>query len=277
MGVLLGGLSSLFYGVADFLGGEASRRIPAPAVVFGAGLVSAPLITGVALLLGGEASSTDLLLGGIAGSLGAIGLVLLFMGLAKGHAAAVAPASAVFGAILPIVAAVAMFGERPSALAWVGMTLAIPSIVLCSWTAEPGDVPFGGLGYGLVAGIGFGAYTTIISRTSEASNLLPLAPARFAMIAVVVVVGLAGYWKFADLRDAPKALVVGNGVLDVAANVTLLLALRAGSLALVSVAASLFPAVTVMLARVVNHEHLRGRQILGLVLTLVALGAIAAG
>jgi drug/metabolite transporter (DMT)-like permease len=276
VGVILGGISSLFYGVADFLGGEASRRVPAPAVVFGAGLVSAPLIALTASLVGGDAASSDLVLGAIAGTLGALGLTLLFMGLAKGHAAAVAPASAVFGAVLPVVVAV-LTGERPSALAWAGVALALPAIVLCSWVADPGDVALGGLGYGLVAGLGFGGYTAIISRTSEPSNLLPLIPARLAMILVVLVIALFGVWRLTDVRRAPRGMVVANGVLDVAANVTLLLALRAGSLALVGVAASLYPAVTVILARLVNHEHLRGRQVVGLTLTLLALAAIAAG
>jgi drug/metabolite transporter (DMT)-like permease len=138
-------------------------------------------------------------------------------------------------------------------------------------------VPLGGLGYGLVAGLGFGGYTAIISQTSGSSNLLPLVPARLAMILVVLVIGLFGVWKLTDLGRAPRGMVAANGVLDVAANVTLLIALRSGSLALVGVAASMYPAVTVVLARLVNHEHLRGRQVLGLVLTLLALAAIAAG
>jgi drug/metabolite transporter (DMT)-like permease len=269
-------LSSLFYGVADFIGGEAARRIPAQAVVLGAGLVSLPLIALAALLVGGDAQGSDLVLGAIAGALGSIGLTLLFMGLSRGHAAAVAPASAVFGAILPVVAAVAL-GERPTPLAWAGIALAIPSIVLCSWAAAPGDVPLGGLWYGLLAGLGFGGYTTVISRSSESSNLLPLIPARLALIFVVLFLALIGAWRLGEIRQAPKGMVAVNGILDVSANVTLLLALRTGSLALVAVAASVFPAVTVILARLVNREHLRGRQILGLVLTVVALAAIAVG
>ncbi|MCI0542905.1 MAG: EamA family transporter [Actinobacteria bacterium] len=276
MGVFFGGLSSLFYGVADFVGGEASRRAPAQAVVLRAGFVSAPAITVVALVLGGEAAVRDLVLAVAAGTLGAFGLVLLFTGLAKGHAAAVAPASAVFGAVLPVAAAV-ILGERPSTLAWAGVILAIPSIVLCSWAAEPGDVAFGGLGYGLLAGLGFGGYTTVISRTSEASNLLPLVPARFALVLVVLLMAAAGLWRLGAVRLAPAGMSSVNGILDVGANVTLLLALRFGSLALVGVAASLYPGVTVILARLINREHLRARQVVGLALTLVALGAIAAG
>ena len=69
----------------------------------------------------------------------------------------------------------------------------------------------------------------------------------------------------------------GNGLLDVSGNVALLLALRAGSLARVSMAASFYPAVTVLLARLINSEHLARRQLAGVGLALVALGAIAAG
>jgi uncharacterized membrane protein len=276
MGVFLGGLSSLLYGVADFLGGEAARRAPAPAVVLGAGMVSFPLITVAALGFGGDGTASDFAMGGLAGAVGAFGLTLLFMGLARGHAAAVAPASAVFGAILPVVVAVVL-GERPTPLAWVGVALAVPSIVLCSWVADAGDVPLGGLGYGLAAGLGFGTYTILISRTAEASNLLPLIPARFATMLVVLSVGLAGVWRLSAIAIAPKRLVAANGVLDVAGNVTLLLGLRSGSLALVAVAASVFPAVTVVLARMVNHEHLRARQVAGLVMTLAALALIALG
>jgi uncharacterized membrane protein len=75
----------------------------------------------------------------------------------------------------------------------------------------------------------------------------------------------------------PAPIVVGNALLDVAGNVTLLLALRAGSLALAAVAASFYPAVTVIMARLVNAEHLQRRQLIGLGLTLIAMTAIAAG
>jgi hypothetical protein len=70
---------------------------------------------------------------------------------------------------------------------------------------------------------------------------------------------------------------VGNAILDVSGNVALLLAVRAGSLALAAVAASFYQAVTVMMARVVNSEHLLRRQVLGLALTLLAMTAIALG
>ena len=177
MGVLFGGLSALFYGVADFLGGEGAKRAPAAAVVLWAGVFSAPVIILIALTYGGTASVADYLTGAAAGAAGTVGLVFLFAGLGRGRAAAVAPASAVLTAVIPVAAAVVM-GESPSSLAWLGVVIAIPAIMLCSWVADPGEVPFGGLRYGLIAGLGFGSYNVIINLTSDESKLLPLITAR---------------------------------------------------------------------------------------------------
>ncbi len=276
MGVMLGGLSSLLYGVADFIGGEASRRSPAAAIVLASGMVAFPFITVAALVVGGEAGWGDWVLGALAGTCGALGLVTLFAGLARGIVAAVAPAAAAFGGVIPVMVAV-FLGERPSVVAWVGVALAVPSILLCSWVAERGDVPMAGLWYGLAAGIGFGAYTVLISRTAEASGLLPLVPARAATMGMMLALAFGGVWEMRRLAGVPTTLVGVNGLFDVGGNVALLLGLRSGSLALVSISASLYPAVTVAMARLVRKEHLRFRQVAGLVLTLVALALIALG
>ncbi len=276
MGVLLGGLASLFYGAGDFLGGEGAKRAPAASIVLWAGVLSFPLVTGLALLTGGVANPTDLWLGAGAGAVGAVGLVVLFAGLGRAHAAAVAPAAAAVGAIIPVLFGV-FAGERPSVLAWLGIAIAIPAVILSAWVADPGETPFGGTPYGVLAGIGFGGYAVIIDRTSEASALLPLVPARAATMAVVAIIGAAGIWRVTGWSRVPRLIVFSNGVLDVAGNAALLLALRAGSLALVGVTSSFYPAVTVLLSRIVNREHVRARQAFGVLLTLAALGAIALG
>jgi drug/metabolite transporter (DMT)-like permease len=276
MGVLLGALSALLYGLGDFVGGEASKRAPAPAVVLWAAVASFPLILVAALLMGGAATTADWVFGGAAGVLGAVGLVLLFAGLARGHAAAVAPSAAAVMAVFPVTVAL-ILGERPSALAWSGILLAVPAILLCSWVADSGTIPLGGLGYGLAAGVGFGAYVVLISRTGDASNLLPLIPARAATMVVVLLLAFAGVWGVGQAAALPVGLVVSNGLLDVAGNVTFLLGLRAGPLALVAVVAAMSPAVTVVLAAMVNREHLRKRQTTGLLLALLALTFITVG
>ncbi len=276
MGVFLGAVSSLLYGVGDFLGGEGAKRVSAATVVFWAGVVSLPLISVVAVVIGGDIETQDIWLAATAGASGGLGLVILFAGLGKGQAAAVAPAAAVMSGVIPLVVAV-VGGEALSALDWGGVALAVPAIVLCSWVADPGDVPLGGVWYGLLAGVGFGGYTIFINLTSEGSGLLPLVPARTATMVVVGMLAAARIWSVSSWRSSPRWIIVGNGLLDVSGNVALLLALRAGSLARVSIAASFYPAVTVLMARIINSEHLAARQIVGLVLTLVALAAIAAG
>ncbi len=276
MGVFLGAVSSLLYGVGDFLGGEGAKRVSAATVVLWAGVVSLPLITVAAWIVGGEAEVSDIWWGAAAGASGALGLVTLFAGLGKGQAAAVAPAAAVLSGVFPLLVAVTG-GESLSALDWVGVSVAVPAIVLCSWVADPGEVPLGGVWYGLVAGIGFGGYTIFINFTSEGSGLIPLVPARTATMLVVAALAGVRVWSVSSWRDSPRRIILGNGLLDVSGNVALLLALRAGTLARVSIAASLYPAVTVLMARLVNSEHLAARQVAGLGLTLLALAAIAAG
>lgn len=276
MEVLFGGISSALYGGADFLGGEGARRAPAASIVFWAGVISFPLILVVALLVGGQAGPADYLLGAAAGASGGIGLVFLFAGLGRGQAAAVAPVAAALAAVLPVAVAV-IDGERPTTLSWVGVAVAVPAIVLCSWMADPGETLGGSLRYGVAAGLGFGGFTALIRFTSSESNLLPLVTSRASTMLIVSIIAGVGIWRLVGFGSVPRSIVVGNALLDVTGNVTLLIALRAGSLALAAVAASFYPAVTVILARVVNAEHLRRRQFVGLALTLLALTAIALG
>lgn len=276
MEVLFGGVTSLLYGVADFLGGQAAKRVSAASVVLWSGVIGFPFMVVLAAGVGGEASPADYLLGAVAGALGSVGLVLLFAGLGRGQAAAVAPVSAAVAAILPLAVAL-VDGERPSALAWIGVAIAIPAIALCAWVTEPGDVPFGGFLYGLAAGIGFGGFTALIRFTSPDSNLLPLIASRGSTMAMVLILAGFGVWRVGRFSSTPRGIVAANAILDASANVTLLVALRAGSLALAAVAASFFPAITVMLARWFNHEHLAVHQVAGLALSVAAIAAIAAG
>lgn len=236
--------------------------------------MSFPLIALAAMAVGGTAGAADLWIGGAAGASGALGLVMLFAGLGRGYAAAVAPASAAVGAIIPVVFGV-VGGERPSLLAWVGVAVAIPAVMLSASVGEVEDVRLTGVRYGVLAGLGFGGYAVIIDRTSEASALLPLVTARASTMVIVITVALFGLWRVTRFAGVPPFIVAGNGILDVGGNIALLLALREGSLALVGVAASFYPAVTVMLARFINSERLRARQVLGVALTLTALAAIA--
>lgn len=276
MEVLLGSLGSLLWGVADFLGGEGAKRVSAATVVVWSGVFSFPLLLIAAILVGGDAGVADYMLGLAAGVSGALGLNMLFAGLARGRAAVVAPASAAMGAMIPVSAAV-LAGDRPSTLAWIGVAVAIPAIALSAWTDDDAGPIRIGLVYGAAAGLGFGGFTAIIGFTSDQSNLLPLIASRGATVVAVLLVVRVGWWRLQPLSKAPRSIIVGNGVLDVSANVVVLIALRVGEFALAAVAASFYPAVTVIMAKVVNSEHLRSRQVVGISLTLVALALIGLG
>ncbi len=275
MEVLLGGIASVLYGVADFLGGEASRKVNAATVVVWSGLFSFPVLLVVVIFTGGDATGADYLIGFAAGISGAVGLVMLFTGLARGRAATVAPISAAIGAVVPVVVAV-VTGDRPSLLAWAGVGIAIPAIALSAWTDEGDGKARSGLAFGAIAGIGFGGFAAIIGLTGEDSGILPLVTARGGLVVVLVVLAGIGLWKLQGFARTPRGLILSNSVVDISANITLIYALRAGSFALAAVAASFYPAATVILAKLVNGESLRARQILGIVMTLVALGLIAA-
>lgn len=205
MGVLLGALSSVLYGLGDFLGGEGAKRVSAATVVIWAGVVSFPLIALVALAMGGDATSTDLWFGAAGGVAGAVGLVTLFAGLGRGQAAAVAPATAAFSGVFPVLVAV-FSGDEIGGLTWLGVGIAIPAIVLCSWVADPGEVPLGGVWYGLAAGLGFGTYTVLLDLTGSSSALLPLIPARAATMLTVGAISLAGLWRVSGFSTIPRAL-----------------------------------------------------------------------
>jgi drug/metabolite transporter (DMT)-like permease len=273
--VLLGGITSLLYGVADFLGGEASRKVNAATVVVWSGVFSFPLLLVVVFFTGGDATASDYLIGFGAGVSGAVGLVMLFTGLARGRAATVAPISAALGAVVPVVVAV-IAGDRPSPLAWAGVGVAIPAIVLSAWTDEGEGKTRSGLAYGAVAGLGFGGFAAIIGLTGDGSGILPLVTARGGLVVVLVVLAAFGVWRLQGFAQTPRGLILANSITDISANITLVYALRVGSFALAAVAASFYPAATVILAKLVNGESLRARQVLGIGMTLVALGLIAA-
>jgi drug/metabolite transporter (DMT)-like permease len=274
--VVFGGIASVIWGVADFLGGEASKRGSAASVVLWSGLIAFPILVVAALVVGGQATVADFGYGALAGTLGGLGLISLYAGLSQARAAAVAPVSAAVGTTVPVVVAL-LGGERPSTIAWVGVLLAVPAVMLCAWVTEPGGRRSAGFIYGLAAGLGFGGFTVILNLTSPESNLLPLITSRGAAVVLILVVAGLGLWKVSGPAGLPMKLVAVTGIADVTANVFLLLALRSGSLALATVASEFYPAVTVILARIVNHEHLNARQGLGLVLALLAMTAIAIG
>lgn len=265
------------YGAADFCGGLGTRKNPLLAVLAFSQLVGLVLALGTSLVLGQALPiAGDLVWGAISGVCGTAGLAALYTALASTPVAVASPVAAVVGAVIPVLLGVAL-GERPGSLAWIGIGLAMPAIVLLSVSpagnGKTGLVRRAAL-LGTAAGIGFGMFFFAISRTSHASGLWPLVTARMSTISIVALFAL---FSGRSLRPARAGLpiVLLSGVLDMGANIAFLLASRAGMLSTVAVVSSLYPGPTVLLAWLVLRERLTPLRVFGLALALTGVALIS--
>lgn len=288
MPALLAALSAAGFGVGDFLGGLSARRMAVMLTTIAAQLTGLVVLVTIAALGDGSPGTTDWLWGAAAGASGAVALLLFYGALAAGQMSVVAPVSAVMAALVPFVAGLS-FGERPSPVALVGALLTLPAIALIAReprdprAADERDHPEQNrpnrprfpaqLPAALGSGLGFGLFFVFISRSAEASGLWPLTAARSTAVVLIGVAALVtrpGRPTGAGLRLAALA-----GCCDSTANALFLVASRQGLLTLVGVIGSLYPASTVLLARFVLKERLAPHQVVGMLLAVAAVTAIA--
>lgn len=284
MSSVLALLSAAAFGAGDFFGGLATRRSgPATTVVMIAHVVGLIFLAALAPLFGLNAAGSDVLWGIVGGLAGAVGLVLLYRGLAIGTMSVVAPVTALGAAIIPVAFGL-ISGERPATWAVVGAALALAAIYLVS---QPGEVEpsertatsrwqAAGLPEAIGAGIGFGVFFILLAETSSDSGLIPLVVARIASVAVLGAVTI-GLRRPMQLRGPALLLTVAAGVFDAGANALFLAAARTGLLSLVAVLSALYPASTIVLARVVLGERIGKIQQLGLATGLAGVVLIAVG
>jgi drug/metabolite transporter (DMT)-like permease len=250
--------SAVFFGFGDFCGGLSSRRLPVWQVAAGSQVLGLPVLAvGLAVVSAPVVSPGDLVNGVIGGVAGLIGLALLYGALADGTMSVVAPITGAVAASVPVLVDV-VFGTRLDGRQWAGVVVAIVAIVLL---AGPGRVSLtSSLALRAVgAGLGFAAFFVAWSRTSIDSGLWPLLAARGVTIPIalgmaLVVVRRPGA-RSSDSGRRVWGLVALTGVLDMAANVSLALALQRGSLGVVSVLSSLYPAVTAVVAIAILGER----------------------
>jgi drug/metabolite transporter (DMT)-like permease len=278
--VLLGILIAASYGSGVFVGGRASNASSTAAVIFVSQALS---IVGAGVLVGfvsAHFTSADLAYGGLAGAVNVIGLGLLYFGLAHYSAAVVAPIAAVLGAFVPTAWGL-VHGERPSALVFMGIILALGAVALIA--GESGASIrlsiAGGAAHAAAAGIALGSSVVFYSETSPRSGQYPLLAARcssFALAAIAVWwLRRRGAVQFPT--GSARALAIAAGAFDVAATALLVVAVRNDLLSVVAPVISLAPGFTVVLAWRIAGEHLNLTQRIGLVVALGGLALIAAG
>ena len=277
MTILLALASALVYGTADFLGGLASRRAAALAVTFVsqcAGLAS--LLVVFPFAHGQGLNGADLAWGAAGGMAGALALVCFYWALAAGTMSVVAPLTAVVSAVVPVITGLAL-GERPSAWSLAGVVLALPAIALIAHERGPvrARVTRLVLGAAVAAGLGFGFFFVALAKTSGDSGMWPLLGARVASVSLLAL-ALVVTRRAPRLPTEVRPMTLVAGVFDTSANALYLAAASRGLLSLVSVIAALYPASTVVLARVVLGERVQRWQFGGFVLAALAVGLVAA-
>jgi drug/metabolite transporter (DMT)-like permease len=279
VGTLFALLSSLMWGTSDFLGGTASRRLSPIGVVvcseaFG---LTGPLV--VAVATGAFDSPAGYLPWAfMAAVTGTCGIVAFYRALSAGKMGVIAPIASL-GVIVPVIVGLGQ-GDRPSALQGVGIAIAVVGVVLASGPELRGvgqsrreaAMP---LLLACVAAVGFGLVFVALEHGARTSTVMTLVVMRST--SVLLLLGFAGITGVQQLkvgvRDLPMLAVIGG--FDLGANATFAFATRHGLLSVVSVLSSLYPAVTVILARSVHAERLRSVQIAGVLGALAGVCLIA--
>ena len=280
MTALLAITGAALYGAADYLGGFASRRESPVAVSALSQVVGALLLLPLLGLIPSEGPITrDLVLGAAGGVAGALGLVALYAALGRGPMSLVAPVTASLSAALPAAWDV-VAGGWPSPVTGLGLALAFVAILSVSAPDRRADAADRlsprVLLLSLAAGTAFATFFIALSYTDPVAGVWPLAGARAASVPVLLALTLARRRSLSIAKGA-RLPTVTAGVLDMGANVFVLLALQAGPLAVAAVLSALYPGGTVVLAWVFLKERPDLRHKAGIALALVAVALTAAG
>ena len=283
MAAILALLSSLSWGTSDFLGGLAARRVGTIRVLAVSYPAGAVLITGAALvLIPGDMSPESVAVGVLAGVVGVLAVGLLYAALTRGQMGIVSPITAVLSGAVPVVVGLAL-GESLSVLAVIGIAAAAVAVVLVS--RESGvhrSTPVRAILLAFASGLAIGVYLSVLGTAPANSGIWVATIGRwvssFLVVLVLLIIITRARRRAADRPVSyPWNLALAAGGLDAMANAVFQLAAQRGSLAVVAVIGSLYPAATVVLARYLLHERLSGVQVTGVLLALVAAGILALG
>ena len=275
LAVVLALTASLAFGFTDFLGGLASRS--AHVLVVGTIVQPVGLLLMVPLLavFPGEVSAPALWWGLMAGLGGAIAFLMLFRSLAIGPMSVASPLSALTSAIVLVLAGLAL-GERLDALSIIGIVLGLAAVLLITRQHEdnPHPVPRGVVVQSLTAGLFVAVFFLGLERAPEDSGLWPLITSRAVACTVMVLAAVASR-VVARPEPTVVKLSLGSATFDVVATASFLFATRAGLLAIVAVITALYPAGTILMARMVLGERMQAIQKAGLAVAACSVVLLA--
>jgi drug/metabolite transporter (DMT)-like permease len=268
------GLASVVaWGASDFLGGLGSRRANAyflTAISHIGGLALAlTLALGTHAVFPPMASVCWALL---AGACGGAALSLFYGALASGHMGLTAAVAAVVGAAIPAAVGMTMDG-LPGPLALTGFALAGAGIWVIA-RPEEGGLPSKGLAVAVICGVGFACFYIFIQQAGNVSALWAGTCSRFAALATVSAIVLVGrHMKAMDARSVGIGLAAG--MLDISGTICFIRATQTGRLDAAVMLTSLYPVITVILARIFLREHFTRWKLIGMLAALAAVPLIA--
>jgi drug/metabolite transporter (DMT)-like permease len=275
--IALGFSSAVAWGLADFLGGLKSRKLQLLTVLFVSQAAALVVLAPAAAIRGGGLPDASIVpWAALAAVGGTVGLAAFYRGLTVGAMGVVSPISSCAAAI-PVVVGVTM-GERPSALQFCGVAVAVAGVAVASYEPRSAERagPATGVGLALVAALGFGFFFVCMDEAADRDLLWALVIER---IAATAILGAAVLMARPSLRlgssDA-RALVL-IGLLDVSANALFAGATTIGLVSVVAVLGSLYPVTTIVLARIFLGERLRPTQRTGALGALAGVALISAG
>lgn len=272
---------SAVWGVADFLGGLQAKRFAVPVILAAMYVAALATLVVVVLLTGaGAPSSRPAVAALVAGLVGIVGIGCFYRGLAVGTMAVVAPIAAT-GVSIPVVAGL-VGGDAPGVTGMIGLPLAVAGVVVAAREPSGGEPAAGhraSIVLALLAGAGIGTYLTLAEYAARDGVAWSLLLSRASAAPVVVVAALVVLRRGAERPHDARGwgLLALIGLLDLAANALFNHATTIGDLSTVSVASSLYPVVTVLLAAVLLGERIGGLQRAGVVAALSGVLLIAAG
>jgi drug/metabolite transporter (DMT)-like permease len=277
LAALLALTASLSWGVGDFLGGVKARVLPSLTVLaasqpFGLAALGIAVLARGTGIPGGEVAWSAL-----AAVFGTIGLFAFYRGMAAGAMSVVAPIAALAAGI-PVIWGVAVSGNHVSGLQGIGFIAAIGGSVAASLELRPERRQVAaGVGWAVLAMLAFGAYYVPMHAASTQDWLWPAFLFRCTSVTLVWSVVLLSRARPTGLRGHWLALIA-IGLLDTGGNALYAAAASShGLLSVVSVLASLYPVVTVLLARLTLGERVQRTQDAGIILVLVGVVLIPAG
>lgn len=275
MPILLGALASVFIGFSDFLGRYGTRRSNAITATSGAMLGGAVSALIALALIPSVFAGRDVVLGSSSGLLVGIALALLYEAMATSSAAVAGPLVALGAALIPL-AWDTLRGNRPSGLVFVGVVVAICSLLIVMYSPALSGTLRRGVGLALMASVLFGVSFALVGEAGEDSGVW--APAAQRVTALVVMLSLATARHVPRLPPRPLlGPMLVSGTCGSLAIVAFALGTQQGSLAAVAVSASMFPAVSATLAAVFDEDTLRWWQMIGILGVISGISLMAIG